>query len=437
MTLVGIFWLILILFTFSKKFKYTIIATIPSIMFTGTAFYASETITISVFEMSALLLLFRYFVLKKGKIVLNKLNRCLFFMVFIFAAITLLDALIFRGYQIQLYAEWGGSVHPTGYDVLGINISTIIVLGRLFYYVLIFAVINSYSQQYLSNDELDFTVEHTFFLSLAIVLICGLIQWVTSLGIADFSRIVKLYHNVGYDAFTQNYDRLYSVFDEPSYCGPWLNAAFWSLIMMKNNKNKRINDRTYFIFLAATLIEFLLTLSGAGFVAFLITLSIWFLFVKKNKNLLIWIWTAIILGVFLLYFTAQGQIIVKMLATKLTSDSGTARIFYIFDCYSKFIETYGLGVGYGRLKCMTLISGLMGQVGIIGTIYFVYTLFLLLNRHVKCYGEILSKTFFISIVIGTEISCSGLQYCMTFWFGFFLYSLSISGKRRSLKDATI
>ena len=94
------------------------------------------------------------------------------------------------------------------------------------------------------------------------------------------------------------------------------------------------------------------------------------------------------------------------------------------DCYRVFKETNFFGVGYMQIKSMTLISGLLAQVGVIGTIVFAVMIVRLLQRKIKNNVQVVAKMFFIASVIGGEISCSGLHWLAPFWFGLFLFALA-------------
>lgn len=128
---------------------------------------------------------------------------------------------------------------------------------------------------------------------------------------------------------------------------------------------------------------------------------------------------------FLAYIaTPIGNTISAFIGDKINSTSGLSRFAYIVDCYRVFTETYLMGVGYMKIKCMTLISGLLAQVGIIGTVSFIWIVFKKLSRKNYTNAQNVTKVFLIATLVGGEISCSGLAYLAPFWYGLLLFAMT-------------
>ena len=219
MTLLGAVWILLIIISLFLKFKDTLILTLSSIVFTGTAFWYNGSITITIFEVAAFFLIFRFFFILRGKLSFGKINKGLLFLSFIFVLITLTNITVFNGYDIILYAQNINGLIPISVEHLKFTASTFLLLCRFVYYILVCLIVNSYITNYCDSQKRGKILTSFFTFTVSIVLVCGLIQWL-SIYNGGIKPIVELYHNVGVDAFTSGWDRLYSVFDEPSYCGP-------------------------------------------------------------------------------------------------------------------------------------------------------------------------------------------------------------------------
>lgn len=127
----------------------------------------------------------------------------------------------------------------------------------------------------------------------------------------------------------------------------------------------------------------------------------------------------------LLYIsTPIGNTISAIIGDKINSTSGLSRFAYIIDCYRVFTETYLMGVGYMKIKCMTLISGLLAKVGIIGTVSFIWIVFKKMSRNNYTNAQNVTKAFLIATLVGEEISCSGLIYLAPFWYGLLLFAMT-------------
>ena len=60
----------------------------------------------------------------------------------------------------------------------------------------------------------------------------------------------------------------------------------------------------------------------------------------------------------------------ESITNKLSTDSGVERLAWSNRAFANFFETWGLGAGLGSVRGSGFISGLVGSVGIIGTVLF-------------------------------------------------------------------
>ena len=400
--------------------SFTIMLTVISILFQNALFVSIGSARISIFEISALILILRYYVLRRERILLNKSAKQDMIVILLFFVITIIDCIIFNGYEIQLYTEYLG-LHKIGVDKLSFDISTIIVLIRFAFYWIIFEIITNYVKHvdYKMNDK---NVISTIRVSVYIVCVLGVVQVLTSRGYINADFIMSIIHdkNMGAaSAYYSNYTRLFSTFAEPSYCAPWMNAAIWALVYCK----KDINTIERNSLISVLLVEFVLSASSAGFLS-MVLMFLYYMYSNKSKKSFVLSLVIVCMAFFAYIATPIGNTISAFIGDKINSTSGLSRFAYIVDCYRVFTETYLMGVGYMKIKCMTLISGLLAQVGIIGTVSFIWIVFKKLSRKNYTNAQNVTKVFLIATLVGGEISCSGLAYLAPFWYGLLLFAMT-------------
>ena len=417
----GIIWFILVLYSFSRKIDYTIMLTVVSIIFQVSLFVAIGNVRISIFEMSAFLLIFRYFILAKGKLVFSKTLKNFLIVALLFFIISIIDGMLFEGYEIKLYAEYMG-LYRIGTEKLSIDYSLIIALFRFTLYGIVYEVISCHVKRnnVCVNDR---NMLNTLRLAIYIVCIVGLIQILTSNGYLNLNSFMTVIHDErmgAASAYYANYTRLFSTFAEPSYCAPWLNAALWAMVYCRENINK-LEKRILIVILS---IEFILSASATGYLA-MIVMFLYYVYTNRSKKSFLVVVFLVFSAIIWMTITPMGKEILLYINDKATSTSGLSRFAYIQDCYCVFAETHFMGLGYMQIKCMTLLSGLFAQVGLIGTIVFCRMIvYLIRNNKRNTNAQRVSYVFFITMLIGSEISCSGLAYLATFWFAFLLLSMT-------------
>lgn len=421
--ILGIVWFLLVLYSLSKKMSLTILLTVTSIIFQNALFICVGSIRISIFEISALILIMRYILLSHQKILLNKDSISVLLLILTFFFITILSGIIFNGYEIRLYSEYLG-LYQIGTEKLSLDLSTLIVLIRFALYWIVYEIISNYVKK-SDNKANDRNMINTLRISIYIVCIIGIIQVLTSRGYINGNLLMTVIHdkNMGAaSAYYSNYIRLFSSFAEPSYCAPWINAAIWALVYCKNEFN--IMERNFLLLLL--FVEFVLSASLTGVLAMAV-MFLYYMYTNIKKRYFVLALVIVCVGIFIIIATPIGDSVSTFIDEKANSTSGLSRVAYISDCYRVFFETYLLGVGYMKIKSMTLLSSLFAQVGFIGASMFVWVLIKVLSRKNYTNAQKVTKVFFVATLIGGEISCSGLAYLAPFWYGLLLYAMTNYG----------
>ena len=388
-------------------------------------------IRIGIFDVTSILLILRYLYTVKFKFLIDKIGKMAFTVWGAFFLISLLSGIFLNGYEIKIYGEYYGIFQIDSYYVK-IDTSLLIVLGRLLLYIFVFVIIYNWFKDKESND-IEYFVVKTINISLIIITVVGVMQLANYYGLIDFSFVLEIVHDInsGGSAYYENYDRLYSCFAEPSYCAPWLNAVFWFLVCFKS----RVNNKLRYLIMLIVFIEYLLCRSFTGYIAFVL-MSLYWGYTNKGKKIFYLYLLVILFGIVVFIYSPLGSQIGKLVIEKSESTSGLARVAFIQDCYRVFFDTNFWGVGYMQIKSMTLISGLLAQVGIIGTMTFIIFIYNLLKIKTQSNIEKAVKIFFLATIVGGEVSCSGLHWLVEFWFGLYLYAMTsgyINHKIKRLK----
>ena len=272
----GVVWTVLLLVSFNKKMYFTIALTITSVIFQKVLLFTAGGVRITIFDISAIVLTLRWLIISKGKIQLLRVDKLVVLVFAVFFTQSMISGIVFNGYGIKLYDEWYG-LYQSGTYYLTIDASLIIVLIRLLLYCLVYLAISSYARQNTEQSNEKCILE-IIKVSVYAVLAIGAIQLLNYYEVANFDWIMRVIHdpNQGGSAYYLNYNRMYSCFSEPSYCAPWLNAAFWSLMYYKKESKERI-------LLGLLLVGFLLSASFTGYIAFVVMYLI-FVFQHKTKK---------------------------------------------------------------------------------------------------------------------------------------------------------
>lgn len=415
--LLGIIWIFFILISFKKHITYTIMLVIISIIFMGTTFFSSNNINVSIFEISSFLLLIRVLLLNNGKIFIGKFSFFLLVLIFFVITSSIFLGFLYKGYPVPLYIEFGKKMYSAGFHYVKIDIHLFIALIRFLLYGLTIIIICSCTDQLMNKQKNKKVVLKTIIITSWIVIIVGIIQFAYSYNIIDTHLLVELFHNnnASTNAYVANYDKLYSVFAEPSYCGCWLNSILWGLIISE------IQFKSKKILIVLLFIEEILTISATAAISFFIMFIYWIIYKKIDKKKIFGFAGVVMILILVILFTSIGQRFWNELANKINSMSAIARFTYFRQCYQTFWNSSGLGIGYSQILSSTLISGLLAQIGLVGTSLFIVFFLAMIKKKANDSIEVLVKTIFISICIGTEISCSGIVYAMPLWFAIMLF----------------
>lgn len=419
---IGVIWVILMLISLLAKLEYSILLTIVSIIFQSVSFCYSNIFTLSIFEVCALVLLFRYMFSYGFRIKVSRQSRLLFLFCTSTTITSIFSIYIFQGMEIPVHTDETIIYSLYDYCNLDFNSSFFLALSRLWLYSSIFLIIQSYFTH--CNTKYD-TAYNALKISLFIVSIVGIIQY---LGIFNNNlyNIVELFHSINLEkgsAFYSNYTKLYSTFREPSYCGLWLSAVFFALL---NDSKKTILT---VLAIGVAFLEIVLSFSTTAFVV-LVFMGIFSVSKKGNLKFIGWLLLIIIFAILFFCFTVEGQRWIFELSNKMTSISGVVRLTYIKLSYKYFFETFGLGVGFHKVQCMSLIGGLLGQTGVLSTIIFVVFLYSLFADCDHLKNRNMISAFLLATTVGTEVSSSGLLYSAPLWYALYLWAADY----RSFKD---
>lgn len=417
-TIIGaLFFGVSVIFCF-KKIEYISVLTIIATIFHSTSFIWIGESRITLFEICSLFLIIK-FLFSFKKISFDSIDKLLLLFLVLVWTGTVISSFVFSGMIIDNFHAINKVIYHDDYRRIALTGSTVIALLRLSLKILLFFIIRTVFRR-CDNREKYMSIVIKF--SLFVVLSFGLFQYVDSLKLFDFRWLITLVHDsrlVPGDAYYSGYDKLFSIFREPSYCGPWLNAFFWALVI---SKHKLIKNNFVIILI---FIELVLTVSSTAVVSFVAMQVVYAREIGVNKNSLIRILLFISLLVLcLLSFDIFNRNLSEVIS-KLSSTSGIERVEKIRYCYELFLASYLFGVGFHQVESMSLFSGLLAQVGIVGSLVFCYALFKIIRT--RSYNSVskLSNVFILSIVISTELSCPGLLYVDTFWFGLYLWALCV------------
>jgi len=201
-------------------------------------------------------------------------------------------------------------------------------------------------------------VYHVFCMAMLVVAVTGLWEFAAGLGWFYFPYEF-FYSNPGYAQLAQatafGVDRLNSTFSEPSFAAGVLAAAFWMFVVAGNP------------WLAVPVfLAFLLTLSGTGFLAFMFG---WLITFRQNKTFFL-ILFVVLLVLVLVYLSGFFIYFENLILDKLSGDSAVIRLAADAFTGNVLVETLGFGGGLGSHRPSSLISYLLGNIGVIGFLLF-------------------------------------------------------------------
>jgi hypothetical protein len=243
-----------------------------------------------------------------------------------------------------------------------------------------------------------------FIVSVFIVVFIGFWEFTAkTTGVIDFPYEI-IYNNAWYaQLYMQGAGglmRLNSTFLEASICGAFLSASFWVIMVFDNIKYK---------WLCIPIgIALMFNLSGTGMVSFIFGFFIYVFFYLRNGRK--YIIQFLIIGLLLVWTISEMEYfenMKSMLMNKRDSFSGLQRGAAAYLTWEVFLQTWGIGVGFGSVNGSSFLLSLLASLGIVGVclLYGIYAYF----------GNIEKQNqwiiMFMSVVFVAQcIAISGLTY---------------------------
>lgn len=197
----------------------------------------------------------------------------------------------------------------------------------------------------------------------------------TSYGIADEVNIGIL-------------PRIHSVFTEPSFYAMFLVGMFAWVYIKFLAESKKFMRLRWVGLLVLVAVGLFFSASTTGYVAVVLFFglhSIYTLFSGRNRSHLKFVLIFIVVifgGCVALYFFVDGFDVIfdLVLLSKGESDSSLHRLASDAFAFSILHETYYLGAGLGSNRPSSMIALLVSNVGVIGTIFALFTSYMLMTR---------------------------------------------------------
>jgi hypothetical protein len=199
---------------------------------------------------------------------------------------------------------------------------------------------------------------------------------------------------------------------EPSYCGAFLAASFWALMITENPKYKWLC-----VFIGIALI---LNLSGTGTVSFLFGNFVYLSLCFKSNNRRKYILSFIIVGLSLVLIISEigyFENIKSMLVNKKDSSSGIARSAATYFTWEIFLQTRGIGIGLGSVRGASFLVSMLASLGIVGVV-LLYRIYSLIFRNME-YKNRWILVFILIVLIGQIIAIPDIAYPIM-WMYFFM-----------------
>lgn len=273
------------------------------------------------------------------------------------------------------------------------DINTVMKIIQLGLYVYVFNRMMKIST-ILTRDSIEKIILYVTYFTLVV----GLIQFLTTTGVIPrLSIISELLYNEKKDNvyyYSDDYYRICSTFMEPSYYSVFLVGAF-SYFSTKNFWN-----RHKLIFLPIV-IELILTRSSTGYIAFLGCVLINLFFNIKNKINRSIIMIGLISIPFILIF--GKDILDNVLFNKLNSGSAITRKWWNIGALNDFKSSTIIGVGYKNSRGSSIFYSVLGQLGLLGCIFYILFNLVVITVYIKNKDTNLDLSGFSFAVVGAFI----------------------------------
>ena len=229
------------------------------------------------------------------------------------------------------------------------------------------------------------------YIAFLVVVFVGLWQSVSTKMRWDFPASVfnnNVGFNQGYDQILEDYDRVSSTFSEPSYAGAFLGAIAAGLLAGYLRGRRTALQLALFLTVCLVLLE---TTASAGYATFAATVGLVFLYFnpfigqQHVRRFLARGWSAVAgvacVGAIFFITPKLSQAAAASSVNKVQSLSFMFRIAADLQALSVVRNTFGLGAGLGSNRPSSLLTSLLSNVGVVGTlllaaaIYLVFKMF--------------------------------------------------------------
>lgn len=279
------------------------------------------------------------------------------------------------------------------------------------------------------SKYIDYDLKKNFRAIVWFVVICGLIQYLMSIGlIPKFKIFSQLIYNESNNPvvffYNPNVKRLFSTFMEASYCAPFLVGSFYYFLYDYINYNDKDNR----LLMVILVVEILLTFSATAYVIFILCGVLMLLLSKQKKAIKYEIVLFLMATFFIILF---GNKIIELVNQKLSSGSGVARNSWNVWSIRDFQSSPIYGVGYKNSRASSLIITILAELGILGLSSYICAILIIFFRllknklsfcHLRKYLLIL-----ISVIIAQYISIPDLDFTV-FWLSMYLIAIAYQKK---------
>ncbi len=367
--------------------------------------------------MTAVFIILRHILLAlRSRIIVYKKDNYLsklwrFFLYSFF--ITIVSAgILFKGLPI-----FSSQVVYTGYYFpLKVSVRAI-YLGILYFIYCICARIILYDSKLLYEKDIIKVVEAISVFVIAV----GILQYLQeAIGIGPTPVLSNLiYSQKINNAYYSGKVRFFSTFLEPSYTAVFFAALFWFRMVQGKKYNMLIT--------IGLLGGMLCSLGMTGYGAFVFG-GLAFLVVNTSFKKLLYIIMLGSVAFLTLYLLGWWDVIIYALLQKQYS---VTRFTWNRLALELFKQTRGVGVGYGVARANSLFINLLVKTGVVGTLLYFEARISELTKYWKLRknNSIFLGLFLYSITVlaGQIIGDPDLEF-EVFWFGIFLYALTIQNK---------
>jgi hypothetical protein len=176
--------------------------------------------------------------------------------------------------------------------------------------------------------------------------------------------------------------RMYTFAGEPGFSANLFIIALAftlsiSLLGLKKPGQKHFFQNRYLIFIF--LFFALMTLSTTAYLGLALASFISFVLVSKNKlkNIAIFAFIALLMVFLIITIDEFRSYLVNNHLNKISGESGSGyvRILNLQHSYDLFLTNPIFGIGYGSHRSTTLILSLLVNIGLVGTMIYLYILF--------------------------------------------------------------